>query len=184
MKRTYTYAIIQFIMGALLLVLGIFTFFHLDTTLTAFVYVYGIASILFGIVEIVMFVLLTKRFDWAPISPLILGVLNILMGILLVSNVWVGLMALSILFPFWLIFLCVSRLCSLNLIRRLAGGVAFWFSAIVNVLGLVAGFLLLFIPTVSMVAMGYMIGVYLILAAAEMFVFGVRSIQWSKRIGA
>lgn len=184
MKKSsvYGFATCQLILGILLLLLGIFTLIHIDTTLTAFVYVYGIASILFGIIEIAMFISLSSRSDWSPASALIMGILNIVMGILLLSDVWVGMLAMSFLFPFWMIFMCITRLCNLSVVRRLAGNGAFWFSLIVNVLGMLAGFVLLFFPGVSMITLSYLIAFYLLLAAIELIWYSVDSFQFGKRL--
>lgn len=173
MKRSRFFAVLELVLGILFLLLGAFTFLRPHGALTTFVYIYGVVSIFGGIAGIVFYFTVERRTGFAPVSSLISGVLNILLGLLLVTNAWAGRMALSFLFPFWFMLLCVSRLCSLGFIRRYAGRGQFWLTLVVNVLGLVLGFLLLVNPVASLAALAYLIGFYLVLAGLEMLAFAL-----------
>lgn len=171
MKKRYVFGVVELVLGFVFLLLGVFTFANTDKALTAFVYVYGIAAIIGGIAGIVFYVSAERRTGLGPVSFLVSGILDILLGIILVSNVWAGRFALTMIFPFWFIFLCISRLCNLGFIRRYAGTGEYILTMIVNILGLVMGFVLLFNPLASMVMLTYLIALYLILSGLEMIVF-------------
>lgn len=171
MKKRYLFGIVALIMGFLFLLLGVFTFMNPDIALTTFVYVYGFAAIIGGILGVIYYATLEHRTGFGPVSSLICGILNILLGVLLVSNIWAGRFALTVIFPFWFIFLCISRLCNLGYIRRYAGNGEYWLTLIVNVLGLLLGFVLLISPLASLLTLTYLVGFYLIMAGMEMIVF-------------
>lgn len=172
MKKRYIFGIVELVLGFLFLLLGVFTFMNPDRALTTFVYVYGIAAIVGGIAGIVFYIMLERRTGFGATGSLISGILDILLGLLLVFNVWAGRFALTLIFPFWFIFLCISRLCSLGFIRRYAGKGEYWLTLIVNVLGLLLGFGLLFNPLASMLSLTYLIALYLVFGGVEIIVFG------------
>lgn len=178
MKETKIYGTIEMILGILMLILGLFTLFNMGKPLSTFVYVFGVMSILLGIAEIITFIVVVAKSDWSPSGSLILGILNILMGILLLTNVWAGMVSLTFLVPFWMIFICVSRLFELNSIRKYAGVGTYWYSLIINVLGMVIGFIMLFFPGSHVYAMGLLAGIYLVLEAIEMLVYAYKCLQY------
>lgn len=171
MKRRYILGIVELILGFAFLMLGIFTFVNPGSAMSTVVYVYGFAAIMGGAAGIVFYAAARHRAGFGPVSCLISGIFNILLGILLVSNVWVGRFALSFLFSFWLIFLCGLRLCSLGFIRLFAGNGEYWLTLVINVLGLLLGFFLLVNPVSSLLTMAVMIACYLVFGGVEMIVF-------------
>ena len=83
-------------------------------------------------------------------------------GMLLVypnAGKWV----ISLLFPIWFIAHCISRLSHLNTIKYIAGNFVYWFTMIVNIIGLVLGVVMIFSPNISIAAVAYIVGAYLVL---------------------
>lgn len=172
------YGTIELVLGIIMLILGLFTLFNLGKPLSTFVYMYGGMSILLGIAEIIVFIVVVAKSDWTPSASLVLGVLNILMGVLLMTNLWASLMSLSFLIPFWMIFMCIARLFELDYIRKYAGNGMYWYSLIINVLGMLASFVMLFFPAMHLHTMGLIIGFYLLLASIELIIYAYKNMQY------
>lgn len=66
--------------------------------------------------------------------------------------------ALTIFFPLWFIMHCISRLTHLGIIRYVAGSGYYYFSLILNIIGLVLGFLMLLQPALAFLSMGFVTG--------------------------
>ncbi len=152
----------ELILGILLIALGCLTFFSPATAIGSFVVFYGIAAIISGIVDIAFYARL-QRGGFGPVSALISGILNILVGILFLLNINIGVLTIGILFPIWFIVHCISRLSNLGFVKRTGGSGSYWITLIVNVLGLIAGCLLLFQPVLASVTLAYIIGALLLL---------------------
>ena len=75
--------------------------------------------------------------------------------------------------PIWFIAHCISHLSHLNIIRITAGSSYYYFSLIINIIGLVLGFLMLIRPVIAVVSVGYIIGIYLILLGVDSIVRAV-----------
>lgn len=166
MKKRSTFGWVEFIVGVLLVIFGIYVFRNPMAGLSGAVAVYGTVAIIIGIADIVFYVQLQKRTGFGPVSSLIAGIFSIILGLLLVLNIGFGAVVLSLLFPIWFIVHCVSRLANLGFVRIVAGSGAYWTTLIVNILGIVLGFALLFDPFASGYAVAYIIGIYLVLSGA------------------
>ena len=81
------------------------------------------------------------------------------------------------LFPIWFIAHCISRLSHLNMVRMAFGNFYFYFSMILNVIGLILGFILIFDPMVSLLSLSLIIGSYLVLLGIDMIVISVGSMR-------
>lgn len=75
---------------------------------------------------------------------------ELITGILILCNISAGRWAIAILFPVWFIAHCISRLSHLSLIRLTVGDAYYYFTLVINILGLVMGFLMLFNPLAAM----------------------------------
>lgn len=153
----------ELILGILLILLGIYTFAKPSTALTSVVILYGLLSIITGAADIVIYVALERRTGFGPTLSLVTGVLSILVGLLILLNPAAGKWTLAVFFPIWFIAHCISRLANIGLTRIVAGTAYFYFSLIINILGLLLGFILILNPWASVLTMSYTIGFYLIL---------------------
>ena len=80
---------------------------------------------------------------------------------------------LTVLFPVWFIAHCISRLVHIGHIRYIAGKGIYYFSLIVNVIGLILGFMMFLRPLFTLTAISYLAGVYLILLGIDAVVTAV-----------
>lgn len=162
MKRRIIMNWAELILGILLAVLGAYTLFNPHIAMRNVVLLYGIITIVYGIADIVFYVRLDKRTGFAPSTLIISGVLNILLGIVLLLNLSLGTWFMTILFPLWFIIHCIGRLINADFVRITAGKGTYWMVVIANVLGIVLGALLLFMPGATTVTFGYLLGGYLL----------------------
>ena len=183
MKKRTDFGWSELMVGLLLIILGIFTFVRPESTLTGAVVIYGIIAIVMGIEDIVVYVRLARFTGFGPMLSLISGILSVMCGIMLLANPNVGKWALTILLPIWFIAHCISGLTHTNFVRLIENRFYYYFALILNILGLILGFLMLFSPVLSFLtirAISYMIAVYLVLFGAESVIaaFARRHTDW------
>ena len=92
-----------------------------------------------------------------------------------------GKWVLSLLFPIWFIAHCLSRLSHLNTIRFIAGNFVYWFTMIVNIIGLVLGIVMIFSPNISVAAVAYIVGAYLVLFGIDCIILAFSRIGEGKQ---
>ena len=152
MKRRSGFGWMELIIGIALAALGIFTFVYPDNAVTTLVIIYGIIAIITGIADVVLYVRVDKHLGFGPTVSLISGILSVMAGVMLLVYPNAGKWVLSLLFPIWFIAHCLSRLSHLNTIRFIAGNFVYWFTMIVNIIGLVLGVVMIFSPNISVAA--------------------------------
>ena len=133
--------------------------------------------------DLVVYARLSRFISFGPMLSLISGILSVMCGVMLIANPNVGKWALTILLPIWFIAHCISELTRTNLIRLIGNPFYYYFSLILNILGLVLGFVMIFSPALSFVtlrAICYMVAIYLILFGIESIIaaFARRNSDW------
>lgn len=167
MRRRSGYGWAELILGVLLILLGIATLFRPEGALTWVVILCGIFAVATGILDIVTYVKMERFVGIGPSISLVTGILSIMAGMALLAFPEAGKWVFSLLFPIWFIAHCISRLMDLGMIRILAGKFRYYLSLILNILGLVLGFLMLARPFLSTLSLSVLIAGYLILLGAE-----------------
>lgn len=170
MNRKSVFEWCELIVGMLLIILGIFTFARPESALTGAVVIYGIVAVIVGIKDIVVYARVTRFTGFGPMLSLIAGIMSVMCGIMLISNPNLGKWALTILLPVWFIAHCISGLIHTNIIGLTGRGFYYYFSLILNILGLILGIVMLFSPVLSFItvhAICYMAAVYLVLFGIE-----------------
>ncbi|MGI6737250.1 MAG: HdeD family acid-resistance protein [Anaerovoracaceae bacterium] len=166
MKHRSQLARTQLILGILMVVLGIAALIRPLSLLTGFVIACGIMAIILGIFDIVFYIR-AERFSGAgPLTAVITGVLSIMVGVMLLIFPDAGRMVLCVLFPIWFIAHSAAQLAQADILRLTSARGYYLLSVITAIIGIILGFLLLLQPLLSGVALGWMIGLYLILLGA------------------
>ena len=171
MKMRSGFGWMELIIGIALAVLGIFTFVYPDNAVTTLVVIYGIIAVITGIADVVLYVRVEKHIGFGPTVSLISGILSVMAG------KWV----ISLLFPIWFIAHCISRLSHLNTIKYIAGNFVYWFTMIVNIIGLVLGVVMIFSPNISIAAVAYIVGAYLVLFGIDCIIIAFSRIGEGKQ---
>lgn len=149
-------------MGVCLILLGAFTFLRPRSIFTGIAVLYGVAAVITGICDIVIYIKEERFTGFGPAISLVSGILSIMTGIALLAYPGVAEWVVAILFPLWFITHCISRLTHLGIIRLMAGSFYYYFSLIVNTIGLILGFLMLFQPFITFFTVGYLVAFLLI----------------------
>lgn len=178
MKRRSKFGWMELIIGILLIVLGIFTFLQPGGVLSGAVFVYGLLAIITGVADIVFYVKMERHTGFGPAVALVSGILSVIAGLLIMVYPGAAAWALVILFPLWFIMHCISRLTHLGIVRYVAGNGNYYFSMVVNILGLVLGFLMLLQPVLAVVSMSFIIGAYLILLGVDSIVLAFSNVGY------
>lgn len=163
----------KFFLGILLIILGIYSFVRPDNTLTGIVIICGIVAIITGISDIMFYVRIDRYTGFGPAVALVTGVLSVMSGFMLLVYPGTGKWILSLLFPIWFITHCISRLSHLSIIRLTAGDFTYYAALIVNIIGLMLGFMMIVRPYFSLMSAGFIIGFYLILLGIDNIVMAL-----------
>lgn len=160
MKRKTLVGILELILGICFIFVGALAVTQPGAIMNSLVLFYGIAVIIAGISSIANYVSIEKRLGFAPVMQILNGILAIILGVLLILNTHIGVWIVDICFPIWLIFNCVSSLCSLNRVKIFSKAL-FWLLLILNIVGVFFGFALLLHPVYALMTIEYIIAVYL-----------------------
>ena len=167
MKSRSSFGWLELIIGILLILLGVFTIVKPGIALTGLVVVYGIMALIMGIADIVLYVRVERYTGFGPMVSLISGILSVMTAIMLLVYPNSGKWVLSLLFPILFIAHCISRLSQLNTIRITAGNGMYYFTMVVNIIGVVLGFIMIINPLFSMLSVSYIVSIYLILLGVD-----------------
>ena len=170
MKRRSSYGVYELIVGILLILLGIFTFTRPQSALTGLVVLYGLLATITGIGDIVFYVKMEKHTGFGPTISLISGILSVMTGLVLMVHPGAGRWAMMVFFPIWFIAHCISRLTRLPLVRLAGRSGYYYFTLVLNILGIVLGFIMIVDPLISLFSLGYVIGMYLLILGIDSLV--------------
>lgn len=170
MKRRSGFGWLEGIIGALLIALGVCTCIQPQLVLTGMAALYGVAAIIMGVADILLYIRAERFTGFGPILSLASGILSVMAGIMLLAYPAAGVLVLSVLFPIWFIAHCIARLCHLPSIRLIGGEGIYFFVLVLNIIGLLLGFLMLLRPGLALSTLGYLAGIYLILLGVDSLV--------------
>lgn len=163
----------ELIVGVLLIILGIYTFIRPAAALEGVTLIYGIFALVTGIMDIVYYVKLEQRTGFAPAISLVSGIISVIAGVFILFNIVAGKWALLILFPIWFIMHCIGRLSHLPFVRLTCGSGYYYFTIIVNIIGLILGFMMILNPVLSFLSASYIIAIYLLILGIDSVIFSL-----------
>lgn len=173
MKKRSGFGWLELIIGILLIILGVWAFLDPGMALTSMVFAYGIAAVIMGVADIILYVQIERYTGWGPVISLISGILSVMSGIMLLVYPKSGVFVLTLLFPIWFIAHCISRLSHLHHIRLIAGNGMYTFTLVINIIGLILGFIMLLSPLFALSTIHYFASAYLILLGIDGIVIAV-----------
>lgn len=177
MRKRSGFGIAELILGILLVISGIFTYFNPYMLLRWIVVVYGVIAVVTGISDIVFYVKTTRYTGFGPFASLIMGIISTMAGFMLIIYPDAGSWLLVLIFPIWIIAHSISRLCHLNEIKPVSGGFRFYFSLVLNILGIILGVLMIFIPSLNYAAAGFVLGTSQIVMGADLIINAAEDIR-------
>lgn len=148
-----------FILGVLSIVLAFFAFNHPVVSIVSVTILFGVGAILKGLYEIFVRRKVRQFVGYSSVFVVIMGIIDILIGIFFLFNRTGGLIALPLVFAFWLIFDSIGTLLTASIVRKYNNN-QFWFTLLIGILGVVIGFLLLNNPLSAYLTIAALVGIY------------------------
>ncbi|MCD8915182.1 DUF308 domain-containing protein [Staphylococcus simulans] len=150
------------IIGLLFSLIGILSVSFPMKNLAVITWLFGIFFIFNGIAEL-LFRRLTKSFVGVSSGWLmILGILNIIFGILFIVFTDIGQVAIVYMLAFWFIFASILGIFTVTPAER-TNNVYHFFSILVNIIGIIAGIILLFNPFIGAYLIAFFVGITFLL---------------------
>ena len=162
LKKKFNWGLL--LVGILFVAGGILSFANPAGSIGTIAYAFAFLAIVYGIWLIAS----SMGSGWRVVG----GILDILLGIFLITNIYVAIVAIPYIFAAWFIADSLVRLFTIGATRLLGTGY-FVFSLILNILGLVVGVMLLFDPITSALTLSFLVGFYLLLAGVECIIFSL-----------
>lgn len=162
------------IAGVLLVITALLLLRHPDKGLHAFVLLFGILSILQGLVWLAGYSRFRDFFDRSWVT-LISGILDIIVGILFLASYDIGGLTISYLFAIWFLVDSIVGIVFSWHMRDFGGGY-FVFDLVMNILSLVVAIFLILNPVIAALSLIYLVAFWLL-------VFGINDIivSWMHR---
>lgn len=173
MRRRSGFGWLELVIGIILIGLGILAFVKPNLFLTGLVLAYGIAAVVMGVADLILFIEVERYTGFGPILSLVSGVLSVMAGLMLVAYPGTGTLVLTVLLPIWFIAHVISRLAQLGHIRFVCGDGIYYFSLIVNIIGLFLGILMVIHPWFTLATIRCFAGAYLLLLGIDSVVMAV-----------
>lgn len=173
MKRHSGFGWLELAVGILLILLGILVFLYPDVALKTLIIAYGLAAVITGISDLILYIRLERYIGVGPALALISGILSVMAGAVLMLRPRAGVLVLTVLFPIWFVAHCISRLAHLGDIRLIAGEGTYYFTLVIQVIGLVLGFLMFLNPHFTLTTIRYFACIYLILLGIDSVVMAL-----------
>lgn len=167
MRRRSGYGWLELAIGIILIVLGILAFVQPDLALTGLAFAYGVAAVVMGVADIILYIQVERYTGFGPILSLIAGILSVMSGVMLMVYPRTGVLVLTVLFPIWFMAHCISRLAQLSHVRYVAGSGIYYCGLILNIIGLILGFLMCLRPLFALATLRWFAGFYLILLGID-----------------
>lgn len=177
MNKRSTFGWGELVEGILLFLLGIHTLVHPGSAITGFVVLYGVMAVIMGVADILLYVRVERYTGFCPWLSLISGALSVMTGLMLLVYPTAGEIILTALFPIWFIAHCISRLASLNTIRFFGGAFTYYFTLVMNIIGLILGVMMIFNPLFSLFSIEYIISFYLLLLGIDCIIIAITQLS-------
>jgi uncharacterized membrane protein HdeD (DUF308 family) len=155
-----------FFVGILFIITALISFSNPASNLVAIVYVFAILAILKGVSELVFRRKLDDFTGAKNIYILVLGIVDILLGIFLLFNANVGVIALPYLFAIWFILDSLFEL-AVSSVYKVKATSYYRFDVFMNILGVILGIVLLFNPVSSAITLAFLVGTYFLFSGTS-----------------
>ena len=169
MMSSKSMKLLNIISGVLLIAVGIYCLCNQDIAAMTAGLMVGIFMLVSGIIEIIVFAA-TSGVMFGSGWLLLDGVLTVILSLFLLFNQWFTMMSLPFLFTLWLLFSGISRFVSAFDLR--AFGVRGWgWVLAIGVILMIAGFICMMDPWVSVAAIGLTVGLVFLLEGVSSIVY-------------
>lgn len=152
-----------FFLGVIYITLALIAFSNPGTSILFVVFLFAFGAIMKGIFEILFRKKLSRFRTLNQTGLIVLGIIEIVIGILLLTNYWIGFIAVPFVFAIWFIVDSVGTLFMATAFRNTDNSL-FWFSIIFGIISLIIGILLLTNPITGFLTVAFLIGAFFMMA--------------------
>ncbi|OQO70046.1 hypothetical protein BH747_09060 [Enterococcus villorum] len=161
------------LLGILFVFVSLMSFQDPVGNLVAIVLVFAIFAFLKGIFELFLRNRMKELTGYKGKMPLVIGIIDILIGIFFLFNIGAGVIALPFVFAIWFIADSVLALFTADLAKGISTGY-YWFTVVINILGILLGIMLLFNPISSALTLSFLVGFYFMIFGINHIVYAFR----------
>lgn len=161
-KQESGFQLWPFLLGILSVFVGIMVFNNPLTAAGFVIYMIAFLAIFRGISLIIIRNSVKNATEQSPTILLVMGILNIIIGIFILFNVTASILALPVVFAIWFIVDSLISLLNAGTIREYSKG-RFWFVVVSSIIGIILGVLLLHNPWASFITIAMLVGTYFII---------------------
>lgn len=161
------------VLGILFVLTSLISFQDPAGNLVAIVMFFAIFAIIKGIFEIFVRNRMKDLIGYKSYAPIIMGIIDLLIGVYFLFNLNIGVAVLPYIFAIWFIVDSIFGLFTLDLAKSVSSGY-YWFALIVDILGIILGFILLVNPLSSALTLSFLVGFYFMM-------FGITNIIYAFR---
>jgi uncharacterized membrane protein HdeD (DUF308 family) len=161
--------VLNIVAGVILIAIGIYCLCNQDIAAVTAGFMVGIFMFVSGIIELVVFAA-TSRLLIGSGWLLLDGVLTVILSLFLLFNQWFTMLSLPFLFTLWLLFSGISRFVSALDLKALDVRGWGWVLA-VGIILMIAGFICMMDPWVSITAIGMTIGLVFLLEGISSIIY-------------
>lgn len=147
------------IIGIIYIVLGILAFNNPLGSASFVIYLFAFAVAFKGIAQIIIRNRLKEYSGMTNNWMIVIGIIDIIIGVFLFFNVTAGVIALPIVFAMWFIIDSVIALISARTIRKYSKR-NFWLIVFLSIISIIIGIILIFNPIASILTVAYLVGIY------------------------
>lgn len=158
------------VLGILFVLVSLISFRDPVGNLVAIVIVFAIFAILKGLFELFLRSRVKELTGYKGKMPIVIGIIDLLIGIFFIFNIGAGVVALPFVFAVWFIIDSVLALFTADLFRGISEG-HYWFTVVINVLGILLGIILLFNPLSSALTLSFLVGFYFMVVGINQIVY-------------
>lgn len=156
-KVVQTVSLWHLLAGILMAVVGVYVWFNPEVTLVALALYLGVVFIAVGVGYLI------ASFSFDSGWYMVVGLLDILVGVIFVANLGVSAASMPIIFALWCLAIGVIQLVSAIQLRRVMSNSSMSWTMVAGVLGIVFGFLILTYPALGAITLTALMGTYVIL---------------------
>ena len=156
-KRNFNWGYL--IVGILFMVVAFMSLSYPEGNLLAIVMYFGIGAIIKGCFELFNRKKINRLAGEESNLPILLGILDVLIGLLLLFNIGASLAMLPYFFAAWFLVDSIYDLFFAKLYKKVSKAM-YCFTIISNILGIILGVMLLFNPITSALTLAFLVGAY------------------------
>ncbi len=160
MERSSSTKVLMVIAGALLIIVGIMTLRYPIATLISMALFLGIAILFVGIMHTASY-FTNRKFLPKPGWLLVEGILEILIGLMLLFNIGITTASLPFVLGFWALFAGISRF-AISLDIKKVGFKNWWVMMLTGVLSIILGILVMVFPAFGAAFIASFVSVFMI----------------------